>query len=319
MLDRVLVTGGAGFTGSHLVDALMTYGSHVKVFDNLSSGSIENIRQWMDNRNFRFVRGDLLNLSKVLQNVKNADVVFHLAANPEVRTGLVSPEIHFQNNVVATYNLLEAIRKNADIKLFVFTSSSTVYGEPSKLPTPEDYSPLMPISMYGASKLACEALIASYSNTYGIKALIFRLANIVGPRNKHGVIHDFIVKLRKNQKELEILGDGSQTKSYLYISDCIDAIILAVKKTRKSIEIFNVGSEDQINVKRIAEIIVDVMGLQNVKFKFTGGVNGGRGWKGDVKIMLLDISKLKSLGWKPEHNSEESVRKAAESLVNEIG
>jgi UDP-glucose 4-epimerase len=319
MFGRVLVTGGAGFTGSHLVDTLMTYNSYVKVFDNLSSGSIENIRQWMDNRNFQFVRGDLLNLSKILQNVRNVDVVFHLAANPEVRTGLVSPEIHFQNNVVATYNLLEAIRKNANIKLFVFTSSSTVYGEPSKLPTPENYSPLMPISMYGASKLACEALIASYSHTYGIKAVIFRLANIVGPRNRHGVIYDFIVKLRKDPKELEILGDGTQTKSYLYINDCIDAIILAMKKARKSIEIFNVGSEDQINVKRIAEIIIDLMGLQSVKFKFTGGVNGGRGWKGDVKTMLLDISKLKSLGWKPEHNSEESVRKAAESLVNEIG
>jgi len=157
------------------------------------------------------------------RSVDGVEAVFHLAANPEVKLSSTCPEIHYQQNVVATFNLLEAIRKTGNIKTFIFTSSSTVYGEPTKIPTPEDYAPLKPISVYGASKLACEALISAYAHTYGFKAIIYRLANIVGPRNKHGVIHDFMQKLKTKPKELEILGDGTQNKSYLYINDCIEA------------------------------------------------------------------------------------------------
>jgi UDP-glucose 4-epimerase len=250
--------------------------------------------------------------------VEGCEIVFHLAANPEVRVGSISPEIHYRQNIEATFNLLEAVRNHGNIKTFIFTSSSTVYGEPSKMPTPEDYAPLKPISVYGASKLACEALVTSYAYTYGFRAAIFRLANIVGPRSRHGVIYDFIQKLKANPNELEILGDGTQTKSYLHVSDCIEAMLLGLEKADSRVEVFNVGSEDQLNVKRIAEIVVEEMGLENVKFKLTGGVDGGRGWKGDVKNMLLEASKLKSLGWKPRYNSEESVRLAVKSLVSEI-
>ena len=310
---RVLVTGGAGFIGSHLVDALMRRGYEVVVFDNLSSGKIENLRKWLKNRNFRFIRGDLRRKEEIRKAVVDCDLIFHFAANPDVRAVATA---HF-DDVTGTFNLLESLN-DVGVSKFVFASSSTVYGEAQKIPTPEDYAPLLPISMYGASKLACESIISSYAHCLSFKAVMLRLANIIGPRSSHGVIYDFIGKLRRNPKELEILGDGSQTKSYLYIKDCIDAIMLITEKFSGDVEVFNVGSEDQVNVRRIAEVVVEVLNLEDVKFKFTGGVNGGRGWKGDVKVMLLDVSKLKSLGWKPKYNSEEAVRKTAGYLAKEI-
>jgi len=310
---KILITGGAGFIGSHLVDAFMRRGCDVVVFDNLSSGKIDSMKKWLKNKGFKFVKGDLRRKNEIERVVVGCDLIFHFAANPDVRA---VPSAHF-DDIIGTFNLLESLRGNV-VSKFVFASSSTVYGEASKIPTPEDYAPLLPISMYGASKLACESLISSYAYYLGFKAVILRLANIVGPRCSHGVIHDFIVKLRRNPKELEILGDGSQMKSYLYIDDCIDAVMLIMEKFNNDVGIFNVGSEDQINVRRIAEIVVEVLNLKDVKFKFTGGVNGGRGWKGDVKVMLLDVSKLKSLGWKPKYDSEAAVRKAAEHLTREI-
>ncbi|RLI31028.1 UDP-glucose 4-epimerase [Candidatus Bathyarchaeota archaeon] len=314
---RILVTGGAGFIGSHLVDALMEKDLEVVVIDNLSRGSIGNLRRWLQHPKFMFIKGDLKNPEDTFQAIKGCETVFHLAANPEVRVGSVSPDVHFQQNVIATYNLLEALRVAGNVKTLVFTSSSTVYGE-AEVPTPENYSPLKPISVYGASKLACEALISAYAYSYGFKAVIYRLANIVGPRSRHGVIIDFVRKLKENPRELEILGDGSQRKSYLYIDDCIDAMLLGLKKVASSnnnVEIFNVGSDDQVDVLTIARIVVEEMGLKDVKFRLTGGVDGGRGWVGDVKNMLLDVGKLKFLGWKPRYNSEEAVRVAAKLLL----
>ncbi|MGC9069219.1 MAG: NAD-dependent epimerase/dehydratase family protein [Thermoprotei archaeon] len=308
-LKRVLVTGGAGFIGSHLVDALMEGGYEVVVLDNLSSGHLENMARWMENPRFKFIKGDLLNQQEVLNALNGCDLVFHLAANPEVRIGSTDPVIHFRENIQATFNLLEAIRKVGNVKRLVFTSSSTVYGEAS-VPTSEDH-PLEPISIYGASKLSCEALIMAYAKSYGFNVLILRLANIVGPRSRHGVIVDFIKKLRKNPEELEILGDGTQKKSYLYISDCINALLLDLTG------VFNVGSEDQIDVLTIAKIVSEEMGLKP-KLKITGGVDNGRGWIGDVKNMLLDVSKIKKMGWRPKFNSIESVRIATKALIKEI-
>lgn len=314
--EKVLVTGGAGFIGSHLVDALMTQGAKVCVFDNLTSGTLQNIKPWLDNPNFTFIKGDLLD-SADLKGLRNNhyELVFHLAANPEVRVGSANPNIHFQQNLTATHNLLENLRKTGTTSTLIFTSTSTVYGEPTKIPTPENYSPLTPISIYGATKLASEALISAYAHTYNFKAVIYRLANIVGSRSKHGVIHDFIQKLRKNSRELEILGDGTQNKSYLYITDCIEAMLLGLEKSKSQIEIYNIGSEDQINVKTIAQIVVQEMKLKNVKLTYTGGVDGGRGWKGDVKNMLLGISKIKSLGWEPKLNSRQAVRTTARTFI----
>jgi UDP-glucose 4-epimerase len=317
-MEKVLITGGAGFIGSHLVDSLMVRGDEVCVFDNLSTGSVENVRHWLDSPNFTLIRGDLLNpidLKKL--EIDRYSLIFHFAANPEIKIDSTEPNIHFQQNIVATHNLLELVRKKGTQPTIVFASTSTAYGEASRIPTSEDYAPLKPISTYGASKLACEALITAYAYTYGFKAVIYRLANIVGPRSRHGVIYDFIQKLKRNPEELEILGDGTQTKSYLHIRDCVDAILLGVENSTEQVEIFNVGSEDQVDVKTIALIVIEEMKLKNVKLVFTGGVEGGRGWKGDVKNMLLDITKLKRLGWKPRLNSKQAVREAVKSLINE--
>ena len=317
-MEKMLVTGGAGFIGSHLIDALIARRTNICVFDNLTAGTLQNIKPWLKDPSFNLIKGDLLNSADLTKIEKtNFETVFHLAANPEVRVGSTNPDIHFQQNIVATHNLLEFLRKTENSSTLIFTSTSTVYGEPTKIPTPEDYAPLKPISTYGASKLACEALISAYAYTYGFKAIIYRLANIVGPRSKHGVIYDFIQKLEANPKELEILGDGTQNKSYLHINDCIQAILLGLEKTKNQVEIYNIGLEDQTTVKTIAEIVVKEMKLKNVKLKLTGGVDGGRGWKGDVKNMLLDISKIKKLGWKPKHNIEQAIKKATKHAITE--
>lgn len=320
---KVVVTGGAGFIGSHLVDRLMEEEYEVIVVDNLSAGSIENIKRWFNNERFKFLKLDLKNLENLYCSLKNEgdiDAIFHFAANPEVRIGISKPNVLFNENVLATFNVLEVARK-IGIKYFIFASSSTVYGDAKVIPTPEDYSPLKPISVYGATKLACEALVSAYAHTYDIRGLSLRLANIIGSRSKHGVIYDFILKLLKNPNELEILGDGTQRKSYLHISDCIDAIMLLFKefqKTNVKYDVFNIGNEDWITVKEIADIVTSVMGLKNTRYIFTGGVNGGRGWKGDVKFMLLSIEKIKRLGWRPRLNCKEAVKQAASELYNEI-
>lgn len=300
---KVLVTGGAGFIGSHLVDRLIEEGNEVIVLDNLSTGKKEFIQQHFKNPNFKFYKVDLLR-DKIDVYFKNIDEVWHLAANPDVRAALKNTRIDIEQNILVTYNVLEAMRKN-EIKRIIFTSSSTVYGEAKQIPTPENYTPLIPVSLYGASKLACEALISAYSHTFDMKAVIFRLANIVGPRSAHGVIYDFVWKLKKNSDELKILGDGNQKKSYLYIDDCIDGMLIGVKGAKDNIEIFNLGSEGWITVRNIAKIICEEMGL-NPRFKFTGGK---RGWKGDIPLMLLDISKIKKVGWKPKYSSEQAILK----------
>lgn len=313
-MKRVLVTGGAGFIGSHLVDRLCTDQVEVVVLDALTSGTLGNLETWSNSPYLNFVKMDLLDLEKLPKASSDCETVFHLAADPDVRSGSNNPRTHYKQNLVATFNLLEAIRKADSIKTLAFTSTSTVYGDANKIPTPEDYAPLKPVSVYGACKLASEALITSYAYTYGFNATIYRLANIVGPRSQHGIIHDFISKLGKNPKRLEILGDGTQTKSYLYVRDCIDAILVSVGKLKEGVEIYNVGSEDQANVAQIADIICEEMGLTDVEYYYSGGVDGGRGWKGDVKIMLLNVEELKRLGWKPALNSCGAIRKTVKEV-----
>jgi len=317
---KVLVTGGAGFIGSHLCDLLAKHNWEITILDNFSAGSVGNIQHLLKQtpQKMKLLKGDCTNPIDVKKALKNVETVFHLAANPEVRLELSDPQTCFQQNVYATYILLQQLRNNSKLHTIVFASTSTVYGEPETIPTPENYAPLKPISLYGASKLASEALISAYAHTYNYKAVIYRLANTVGPRSQHGVIHDFIQKLNNNPNQLEILGDGTQIKSYLYINDCIEAILLGLEKTKNQVEIYNLGSEDQINVKTIAQIAIEEMGLKNVKLTFTGGVDGGRGWIGDVKNMLLDISKLKLIGWKPELNSAQSITTATKDILHRI-
>ena len=314
---RVLVTGGAGFIGSSLCKKLARSGCYVVIFDNFSSGKYENVEGILKDYADKtcLLRGDCKKPSDVKKAVSDVDVVFHFAANPEVRLELNDPENCFKQNIYATHVLLEALRQTHDVEKVVFASTSTVYGDVDVFPTHESYGPLKPISIYGASKLASEAMVSSYAYLYNFAAVLLRFANIIGPKSRHGVIPDFINKLRKNEKELEILGDGTQCKSYLYIDDCANAILTACEKSDRQVEIFNVGSEDWVNVSRIAEIVVEEMSLKNVKFRFTGEVDEGRGWKGDVKKMLMDISRLKALGWKPKYKSEEAVRIATKHIL----
>jgi len=314
---KAVITGGAGFLGSHIVDALMRAGWEVSVIDNLSSGSLRNLMRWINSTGFSFIRGDLKERDGGWRSaLQEADVVFHFAANPEVRISTTEPRIHFDENVMATFNVLEAAREE-DINTFIFASSSTVYGDPELIPTPEDH-PKRPISIYGASKLACEVLLETYHRLYGLRTLSLRYANIIGPRLTHGVIVDFIRKLKADPHELEILGDGTQKKSYLYVSDAVSATLHLLNLMLDGVfscEAFNVGNEDWVSVVEIADIVAEVMGLSDVKHKFKPMTPDGRGWPGDVKLMLLDISKLKATGWKPTMSSGEAVRRAAEELL----
>ena len=311
-----LVTGGAGFIGSHLVDKLIQVDHKVKVVDNLSSGNLSNLDSHSKN-NFEFFKQDLKDFSENDSVLRDVETVFHMAANPEVRTGFQNPEISYNENILSTFKLLESIRKY-DIQNFVFASSSTVYGEPKIIPTSENYAPLLPISPYGASKLACEALISSYCYNYGINGTICRFANIVGQRSNHGVIFDFIKKLQNNNQELEVLGDGTQSKSYIHIQDCIKGFIFCASNKKEQVNIFNMGNDDVTDVLGIANLVIEAMALENVKIKTTGGIDGGRGWKGDVKQMHLDISKLKDFGWRPEISSNNSVKIAASEILSDI-
>jgi len=310
---KVLVTGGAGFIGSHLVDRLMETGNQVRVIDNLASGSLINLDRWMAHPDFEFTDRDLLERDASLEAVEGCSQVFHLAANPEVQANKASSEEHFRQNIEATYSLLEAVALQGCVELLVFASTSTVYGEATVLPTPEEYGPTKPISMYGASKLACEALISAYASMHGFKAVIYRLANVVGSRSNHGVIWDFVWKLRDSPGELEVLGDGTQSKSYLYIDDCVEGFLRGTESVDR-VAVFNLGSMDRTSVLRIAEIVKEEAGQPEAEIRLTGGVDGGRGWKGDVKLMQLDTASLRQLGWAPKYSSEEAVMLTARAV-----
>jgi len=309
----VLVTGGAGFIGSHLVDRLVNEGFVVRVLDNFSSGGIDNIKHNPDR--VEVLKGDLKDPDTVLKAVKYVGVVFHFAANPEVRVSTIKPEVHFKENVVATFNLLEAVRK-VGVGQLIFASSSSVYGEPESIPVNED-APMRPVSVYGASKAACESLIHAYTRLYGVRAVVLRYANVVGQRLQHGVVYDFIVKLLKQPEELEILGDGKQVRSYIHVSDAVEATLTAWRNMRSEFEVYNVGSEDWITVNQVARIVASVMGLKNVEFVYKPVLHGV-GWPGDVKRIALAIEKLKALGWKPKMNSAQAIKEAAKSIVEEL-
>lgn len=294
---RILVTGGAGFIGSHLADALLNKGNEVIVIDDLSAGKKENV-----------AKGAKLAVKNILKDeiageLKDVETVFHMAADPDVQSSAEDPRKSFEQNVTGTFRVLEACRK-ADVKGFVFASTSTVYGDARIIPTPEDY-PCTPISNYGASKLACEAYCSSYAYSYGIKSTVLRYANIIGERSNHGVMHDFYRKLKNNSTELEILGDGKQDKSYLHVSDCVSATITASEKQSKIYGAFNVGSNEKHTTDEIAKMVCKHMGC-TPKFRYTGGE---RGWTGDVNLMLLDIKKIMALGWSQKVSFEESIER----------
>lgn len=241
------------------------------------------------------------------------DLVVHLAANPDIRYGIKYTDTDLKQNTWATYNILESMRVNR-VKEIILASTSTVYGEPKEMPTPEDYGPLLPISLYGASKLACEALCTSFADTFKMKCWIFRFANIVGGRGTHGLIFDFIHKLRNNPKKLEILGNGKQAKSFLLIDDCIEAMLYAYARSKEQCNVYNLGCGDKIDITSIAKLLIKKAGLKNVKLVFTGGK---KGWPGDVPQMLLSPDKINHLGWKAKHNSRQAIEIAIERMLKE--
>jgi UDP-glucose 4-epimerase len=299
-----VITGGAGYIGSHLVDALTKLYNDIVVIDDFSNGNYVN-------KKAKYLKIDLRDSSTSSLKIQAGSILYHLAANPDVRTSMINSYEHFSRDVIATFNVLEMARRN-DVSLLVFASSSTVYGETDKIPTPEN-AELKPISNYGVFKLLGEHLLEYYSRVYGIKGISIRLANVTGGRVSHGVIKDFVEKLRKNPYKLEILGNGKQRKSYVYITDVIDAFLTLEKKFNGLYDAFNVGNEDWITVDEIAKIVEEEMNLTPVHEYVDKGE--GRGWVGDVRFMLLDISKIKQFGWKPNYSSAQAVRLAVRDLI----
>ena len=309
--QRIVLFGGAGFIGSALAARLLDQGHEVVVFDSLYTGKKENLAACEINPGFKFIKADMRKLPAVRSAIKGADIVYHLAANADIRGGMENTYLDLDMNFITTYNLLEAMR-HEDVKRIVFTSSSAVYGEPSVFPTPESYGPLIPTSIYGASKSASESYICAFCEAFGYSSVILRFVNILGSGNNHGVVGDFIRKLKENPNTLHILGDGHQRKSSLHISDCLSAIELAVSKSKDKVGLYNFGNDDYATVDDIARIVCEEMGLRGVKFTYAGGP---RGWIGDMPFVFLDNRKIKSLGWKPKYNSSQAVRQAAHEML----
>lgn len=312
---RALVTGGAGFIGSHLIDRLVSRGDKVVVLDNLSSGKIEFIQNHIDSGSVELIEGDLTVLEDVLNVMDGIECVFHLAANPDIRLGTRVTDTDLNQGTIATYNIVESMRR-CGVKKIVFASSSVVYGEDAPMPTPENHGPCMPISLYGASKQAGEGLISSWVGTFGLQAWIFRFANIIGERGTHGVIFDFIHKLKADPSRLEVLGNGLQEKSYMEVGDCVDGILHVMEKSNDKLNLFNLGSHDTASVRKIAQIVVEETGCINASIEYTGG---DRGWAGDIPRAMLGIDKMLSTGYDVGYNSEDAIRHTAKCLIKEIG
>jgi UDP-glucose 4-epimerase len=308
-IQRAFVTGGAGFIGSHIVDRLVQIAANVTIYDNFSTGREQVIGHHAGNPKIRIVRADVLDSERLKKEMVNCDFVFHLQANADVRGGIQRTQVDLEQNTIATWNVLEAMRIN-QVKHLVFASSATVYGEPDFFPTPESYAPLQ-TSLYGASKLGCEAMIQAYSEYFGIKCFIFRFVSWIGERYSHGVIFDFVKKLRGNDQVLEVLGDGKQRKSYLDVIDGVDGIFYAVEHAKEHKNVFNLGHDDFMNVLTLADIIVDELGLKSVRYLTTGGE---RGWLGDSPFVHLDTTKLKALGWRPQVSIEQGIRNTVRYL-----
>ena len=308
---KILVTGGAGFIGSHLCDALLELGNHVWCIDNFWLGSERNIAHLLTKENFHFEEIDILNkhrLSKLFDAVK-FDFVFHLAANSDIRAGSEDSSLDLRLNFQTTVNLLELMTVNGVPKLF-FASTSAVFGE-NELSLNEVAGPLQPISFYGSSKLAAEAYISVYAQTLGVKATILRFPNVVGERATHGAIYDFFAKLNKTPERLEVLGNGRQSKPYVYVGDLIDAILLATGAQENALQVYHVAGEGLTSVKEIAELIVARSSNPNALIEFTGG---DRGWPGDVPHFSYDTSRIRTLGWSPSFDSTQAVVQAINKI-----
>jgi UDP-glucose 4-epimerase len=306
---HALVTGAAGFIGSTLCDRLLAVGHHVLGVDDLSTGSLHFLKAAAQNPSFRFVQQDLSERSRLPELFAGHELVFHLAANADVRFGLQHPAKDLQQNTIVTFNVLDAMRL-AGVRRIAFASTGSVYGEPDVFPTPESAPFPVQTSLYGASKLAGEGLVSAYCEGFGFQGWIFRFVSILGERYSHGHVFDFYKRLRANPTELEVLGNGQQRKSYLYVQDCIDAMLLAVDNARDKVNIFNLGTDEYCKVTDSIAWITGHLGL-TPKLAFSGGE---RGWIGDSPFIFLDCSKIRSLGWKPSLSIREGILRTVQYL-----
>ena len=310
---KILVTGGAGFIGSHLCDHLVKDEHEVFVIDNLSLGEEKNICHLMKLSNFNFIKGDILDLDLVnsLFELNNFEMVFHFAANSDIAQSYQNPDIDKDNTFMTTYNILKMMQKFSVNKI-VFASTSAIYGDSSDL-LYENYGPLNPVSHYGASKLASEAFISSFVENYNLQAWVVRFPNVVGERATHGVIFDFIKKIKKNKLKLEVLGDGEQFKPYLYVKDLVEAILFVWKNTNEKINIYNLGVNSRTKVKEIAQMVVEEMNI-DVQIEYAGG---DKGWVGDVPTFNYDLEKINKLGWKSKITSNDAIRKSIKHILQD--
>lgn len=311
--QKWLVTGVAGFIGSHFTETLLAEGATVTGYDNLSLGKKEWLGSSLTHPRFRFREADLLDYETLREAVAGHDVVVHLGANTDIPKGSLDPKLDLDNCMVATVNLLEAMRETG-VRQLLFASSASVYGEQwAGQPLKESLGPLLPISRYAAAKLGCEAFISAYTHLCDIQAWLFRFGNVVGGRMGHGVIYDFVRKIRHNPAVLEVLGDGNQEKNYFLVEDCVDGMLFTFDAVRdRACDVFNLGNDTSTKVPRIAQIVIEEMGLRDVKVRYTGGK---RGWPGDQTVVLFDTTKMQQLGWKPRFTSDEAVRIATQRLV----
>lgn len=303
-MQNFAVVGGAGFIGSHFVDRLLGRGHRVTVIDNLCSGTVGHISHHIDDSNFTFKNFDVTETQRLAESFQNIDTVIHLASNPDIAKAAVDPRVDFVQGTVLTESVIEAARI-ASVNTVLYASGSGVYGD-AGLEILDENSPIRPISTYGASKAAGEFLLESYSYMFGIESTVFRFANVVGARQTHGVGFDFLNRLNSNPKELKILGNGLQSKSYVHVEDVVSAVLLAAEKRVSSFEVFNISTEDFISVNEIAELVCRELGIQKeyVNFLYSGGE---RGWKADVPIVRLASEKIRMLGWIPKYNSKLAV------------
>lgn len=314
---KTMVVGGAGFIGSHLCDALLANGHKVVCVDNFSLGTKENIRHLHENDKFTLYGTDAADKNALDEvfDITKPEIVYHLAANSDIQASAVNPDVEYRNTYTTTYNVLYCMRKYGIKKLF-FASTSAVYGDKRDVILDENTPNLSPISYYGAAKLGSEALISAFTYMNDLCSLIFRFPNVIGPRLTHGVLFDFIRKLQKDGSHLEILGDGRQTKPYIYVTDLINAIIrftLADDVKRTGVSLYNLGVDGETSVTHIADILCEEMGLNAVQYNYTGGEGG---WKGDVPRFRYCIDKIHKEGWKAEYTSDEAVRKTIQNVLN---
>lgn len=311
---KVLVTGGAGFIGSHLVERLLKEGNEVIVVDNYTLGKKENLASVLENKNLEIIECNIDETENFCEKLidYNIDIIYHLAANSDIQKGGQNPDVDFRDTFMTTRSVLELMRRKNIKKLF-FSSTSAIYGDKMGIPLKEDLGDLRPISYYGGAKFASEALISSYTHMNDLNVVMFRFPNVIGPHLTHGVIFDFKKKLERNPKELEILGDGTQQKPYVYVLDLIDAIMMLTKDIKKGIEIYNAGDETSTSVLTIANIVCEELGYKDVEYKFTGG---NIGWKGDVPKFNFNLEKIHKAGWKASHTSDEAVRDTVRSIKN---